>query len=38
MSKNWSCKGTESSKDKKFCPENPGQNIWIKIEESCKTG
>ena len=33
MSKNWSWKGTEPSKDKKCaCSDNPGQNNWNKIE------
>ena len=34
MSKNWSWKGTGPSKYKKFaCSDNPGQNIWNKMEE-----
>ena len=33
MSKNWSWKGTVPSKDQKFTySDNPGQNIWNKME------
>ena len=39
MSKNWSWKGTGLRKDKKFaCSDDPGQNIWNKMEYSSKTG
>ena len=38
MSKNWSWKGTGLSLNKKCaCSDNPGQNIWNKIEKTCKT-
>ena len=33
MSKNWSWKGTAPSKDQEIaCSDNPGQNIWDKME------
>ena len=39
MFKKWSWKGTGPSKDQKFaCSDNPGQNIWTKLEKSSKTG
>ena len=39
MSENWSWKGTELTKDKKFaCSDNPGQKTWNKLVQSSKTG
>ena len=37
MSKHWSWKGTGLSYDQRFaCSDNPGQNIWNKVEKSSK--
>ena len=39
MSKNDSLEKTGRSSDQNFvCSDNPGQNIWNKIEKSNKTG
>ena len=39
MKKKRILKETWSSYDQKFaCSDNPGQNIWNKIEKSCKIG
>ena len=39
MLKNWSLKEAAPSYDQKFvCLENPGQNIWNKVDKSSKIG
>ena len=39
MLKNWSLRETEQIYDQEFtCSDNPGQNIWNKIEKSSKIG
>ena len=39
MQKNWSSKWTGWSYDQLFaCSDNPGQNIWNKMEKSSTTG
>ena len=39
MSKNWSWKRTGLSQGQKCaCSDNPGQNVWNKMEKSSKTG
>ena len=39
MSKNWSWKEAGPRKDQNLaCSDNPGQDIWNKMEQSSKTG